>query len=125
MPAGRPAKITPEVVKKLTLAFANGLTDQEACLFAGVSKQALYDYCKKHPEFTDHKETLKRQPGMKAKFNLTASIEAGDLDNSKWWLERKCRDEFSTKQSSEISGPDGGAIQTENRIVIDFGDDSK
>lgn len=95
---GRPTVMTPEMVQKLEYGFLKGLTDVECCLYAGISKQTLYDYCNKHPEFTDRKEDLKKQPSVQAKLNVTEAIEQGDVDLSKWYLERRNKDEFSLKQ---------------------------
>ena len=93
--------MTQEMVSKLEYGFLKGLSDAECCLYAGICKQTLYDYCAKHPEFADRKEALKKQPSVKAKLNVTDAIDQGDVDLSKWYLERKNRDEFSLKQTIE------------------------
>lgn len=95
---GRPTVMTEEVINKLTFAFARGLSDREACLYADIACQTLYDYCTKNPEFAEQKELLKEQPKMQAKLNVSEAIENKDADISKWYLERKAKDEFSTKQ---------------------------
>lgn len=122
MAGGRPTKMTEATLLKLEHGFACGMTDVEASLYADIAPSTLYLYCSENEEFSERKEELKKKPSMTAKLNMVTSIQCGDLDNSKWWLERKNKDEFSTKQSNEITGADGGSIQTENRIVIDFGD---
>ena len=96
--AWRPSSMTEEVVKKLLDAFSYSFTDDEACLYAWISKPTLYEYCKVHPEFTDQKEQLKKKPNLKAKMNKVKAINEGNLVESWWWLERKSRDEFSLKQ---------------------------
>lgn len=98
---GRPTVMIESTVKKLLDAFSNSFTDQEACLYANISKQTLYDYCKRHPEFSDQKEELKKKPNLKAKMNWLAKINANDYQASKEWLERKAKDEFSTKTTTE------------------------
>lgn len=99
---GRPTVMTEEVVQKLEFAFMRGMTDVEACLYADISRSTLHNYCEEHPEFLDRKEELKQHPTSKARLNVTEAIEKGDADMSKWWLERKAKNEFSTKQ--EIGG---------------------
>lgn len=120
---GRPTVMTPETVKKLEYGFLRGLTDEQCCLFAGISKQALYDYCHAHPEFTDRKELLKQQPSVQAKINIAEGIENGDTELSKWYLERKNKDEFSTKQdvgvSGEINNPFAGMSTDDLKKLID------
>jgi hypothetical protein len=98
---GRPPIMTPELVKKLEECFSNSLTDEEACLIADISKPTLYAYCEAHPEFSDRKELLKKRPSIKAKLNRVNAINKGDQFASAWWLERKSRDEFSTKSFTE------------------------
>jgi len=94
----RPTVMTDDVVWKLLTAFSYWFSDVEACLYADIWKQALYDYCNKNPEFRDRKEALKNKPKMKAKMNVLEKINNKDIDTSKWYLERKAKDEFSTKQ---------------------------
>jgi hypothetical protein len=96
---GRPTVMTDEVIQKLEYAFIHGLTDLEACLYANISKSTLYNYCEENPAFLERKEALKQHPTAKARLNVTEAIENGDEDLSKWWLERKAKDEFSTKQT--------------------------
>jgi hypothetical protein len=105
--------MTEDVLAKLEYGFMKGLTDLECCLYAGISKDALYDYCNKYPEFSERKETLKKQPSVKAKLNVTEAIEQGDVDLSKWYLERKNKDEFSLKQQIEADVQDTINIKVE------------
>jgi hypothetical protein len=121
---GRPTVMTAEMVKKLEFGFLKGLTDEQCCLFAVISKQALYDYCHAHPEFTDRKELLKQQPSVQAKINIAEGIENGDADLSKWYLERKNKDEFSTKQDIGVSGSvnnpfDGLTTDELKKLIVD------
>ena len=51
-----------------------GCTDLEACLFAGINRDVLYDYQKKNPEFSDRKEQLKQNP-----FLLARGVQLKDL----------------------------------------------
>lgn len=96
--AWRPTVVTEMVVAKLEEWFSYWFTDLEACLYANISKDALYDYCKKFPEFTDRKELLKDQPKMNARAVVAKKIKDWDDYNSRWYLERKWKDEFSTKE---------------------------
>jgi hypothetical protein len=107
---GRPTVMTEETIQKLEYAFMRGLTDLEACLYANISKSTLYNYCEENPEFMERKEELKQHPTAKARLNVTEAIENGNEDLSKWWLERKAKSEFSTKQ--EVSA------EVDNKIEI-------
>lgn len=120
---GRPKKITESVLKKLEYGFMKGLTDEQCCNFADIAPQTLYNYCKEHPKFLERKEQLKNSPTVKAKLNIVEQIEKGDLDTSKWYLERKAKSEFSTKQeldvSAEVNNPFANLTTDELKKLID------
>ena len=97
--AGRPTVMTPETVQKLEDAFKRSYTDIEACLSAWISTSTFYSYCKENPEFKERKEELKKYPNLAAKEVWLDKIGEGDYTASKEWLERKSREEFSTKQN--------------------------
>ena len=99
--AWRPTVMTPEVIAKLEYWFSKGFSDSEACLYANISKDSLYRYIDVHPGFWDRKELLKDQPKLKAKLNITEKIDEGDDYNSRWYLERKSKDEFSLKVEND------------------------
>jgi len=117
MAGGRPTKMTEITVKKLEEAFSIGCSDSEACFHAGISKPTLYDYCKLHPDFSDRKELLKSSPMFKAKKVVDTALDGGDVKTAQWVIEKK---EGRAKQQTEISGPDGSAIKTDNKITIEF-----
>ncbi len=100
--AGRPTKMTDEVVKKLIACFSNGFSDQLACDHVGIDKVTLYNYCDKHPEFSTIKERLKKNPVAAATLNIVKAIDNGDVKASQWYLERKCKDEFSLRTETEV-----------------------
>lgn len=106
---GRPTVMTPEVVSKLEQAWAMGCSDIEACLFADISKQTLYDYQNKNPEFVDRKERLKESLVLKARTVIASALNQDDENTAKWYLERKKKAEFSTRQ--ELTGEDGISLQ--------------
>ena len=121
---GRPSSITPEIKDKLEYAFANGCSDLEACYYAGVSKTALYEYQKKDLDFAERKKALKARPVLKARLAVMTAISDGDVNTAKWFLERKCKEEFSTRQ--ELTGEDGASlIPVINLIGVDVDGDSE
>lgn len=101
--AGRPTIMTPELVNKLETAFSMGCTDLEACLFANISKQTLYNYQDKNPEFVDRKAMLKEKLILKARSVIAESLNKKDENTAKWYLERKAKNEFSTKVENETT----------------------
>jgi hypothetical protein len=110
---GRPTVMTPEVVNKLEQAFSLGCSDLEACLYADISKQSLYDYQAKYPEFADRKAMLKQKLVLKARTVVANSLNNNDENTAKWYLERKRKDEFSTKieNETEVKGLEVALVQ--------------
>lgn len=100
----RPTVMTDEVVQKLEYAFALGCSDEEACFYADIAKQTLYNYQDKFPEFLDRKESLKTRPVFLARETLIKGIQK-DPDLALKMLERKNKAEFSLR--NEFTGADG------------------
>lgn len=103
--AGRPTIMTPEVIGKLETAFKAGLTDKRACLHAGINPDTLYEYCKKNPKFAEKKELLKEDTIGRAQLVVRLAILNNDVNTAKWYLERKCKDEYSPKSVIEPVAP--------------------
>lgn len=95
---GRPTRYEPAVVNKLKAAFANAFTVDQACIYAGISKETFYNWSEKHPGFVDQITKAKEQPTMAAKRNVVDAVTAGDIKTSRWWLERKAPEEFARAQ---------------------------
>jgi hypothetical protein len=114
---GRPTVMTPEVVNKLEQAWSMGCSDLEACLFADISKQTLYDYQAKYPDFVDRKERLKEKLVLKARTVIANSLNSDDENTARWYLERKAKSEFGTR--TEITGANGGAVSFRQDFDID------
>lgn len=113
---GRPTVMTEEVLQKLEYGFMKGLTDEQCCSYAHIAPSTLYNYCKENEGFSERKEQLKNNPSVIAKLNIVEAIEEGNAELSKWWLERKEKNEFSTKQEID-------ATVTDVDIVIELSDD--
>lgn len=103
LPTGRPTKLTPETIDKLRTAFLMGCSDIEACLYADISKTALYNYQQKNPNFVDQKEQWKEQLTLKARTVIANALNNKDENTAKWYLERKAKNEFSTKVENETT----------------------
>jgi hypothetical protein len=103
---GRPTVITGEVLRKLEEAFAMGCTDLEACLYADISKTALYEHQQRHPEFAERKEKLKETPILLARTTVIKNLR--NPQSAQWYLERKKKNEFA--QRNEFTGPEGQPI---------------
>lgn len=107
---GRPRAITPEKLGKLEEAFKLGCTNREACFYAEVAESTFYDFLKEYPEYSDKIAMWKDYEKIKARYVVHKALEKGDRDMAKWYLERKAKDEFSTKQEFDTT--------VNNRVVI-------
>lgn len=101
-PVGRPTVMTPETLGKLEDGFSKGLSDREACLYAGIDPTTLYDYLQSHPEFSNRRDLLKENVRMQAKINIHTEVAAGDARTSQWYLERR-DPEFREKQQIDTT----------------------
>lgn len=99
---GRPTVMTQGVIDKLEQAFSAGATDGEACFYAGIATDTLYKYQVENPDYIKRKEALKNDLVLQSRFNVQKIIKSEDKDISKWYLERKKKDEFSIRTESDI-----------------------
>lgn len=115
----RPTVMTEEVLQKLRDAFSIGATDIEASFIAGIDSRTLYYYQEQHPEFLPEKIGLKAMVKYQARKNVANKIKSEDIDTSKWYLERKAREEFSTRQETDEKS------QITHRVIIEDGDSNE
>lgn len=102
-PPGRPTVMTDAVVAKLEEAFALGCTDNEACFFAGISRDTLYHYQNNNPGYSDRKEALKSSPVLKARKVLVDAVESGDVKTATWLVEKH---DGKARQAVQVEGGD-------------------
>lgn len=76
------------------------MSNDEACLEAGISRACLYEYLSNNPKFKERVEMLKNRPVIIARKCVVDSLK-DDSDLSLKYLERKKKDEFSTKTEVE------------------------
>lgn len=112
---GRPTVMTPEKLALLLHAFDIGATDEEACVSAQISPSTLYNYQADHPDFLEEKEARKLKPVLLAKETIYNALLAGDINLSKWYLERKNKSEFSLRPIETNSQED----KAMNRVMED------
>lgn len=104
--AGRPTVMTDETVSKLRQAFLMGANVSMACANAEISRETYYSYLKENPEFSDKVDIWRKNPLLKATHTIYKNLD--DPDTAKWYLERRLKEEFSTRQ--EMTGAEGGPL---------------
>ena len=107
---GRPKAVNEIVLLKLEYAFSIGCNDTQACIHAGISRQTLWNYQEKNPDFIDKKEELKETLPLQAKNNLAYLLAKGDPAMTRFILE-KLDPKFSNKLN--ISG----SVEHKEKIV--------
>jgi hypothetical protein len=91
-PVGRPTKLTEEVVRKLEEVFALDGTVEEACFYAGISRQTYYEWIKENTELNDKFQALRERPILKARQTVVKSLDQPEYAFK--YLERKKKKEF-------------------------------
>ncbi len=92
---GRPSLKTAETEALLIQALSMGSTIAAACYHAGVSERTYYEWAAEDDAFSQRMKSLRQNPILKA-----LSTVYDDLDNvstAKWYLERKCKDEYGVQ----------------------------
>ena len=77
-----------------------GLTVTKACMLIGLKYDTFYTWLKTDEDTKMMVEAWKNVVNLKAMDNIGDAIHSGDVDNSKWWLERRVED-FNPKQTHE------------------------
>lgn len=120
--AGRPTVMTPEVIEKIEEELKNGATLAQASFLAGISLKTIYNYFSDNPDFKERCDLLQGLVAYRARINIKNKIEAGDIDTSKYWLDRKDKD-FKPKSEQDLSSL-GKEIKAINYIIPNGNNDS-
>lgn len=113
--AGRPTKMTDTTLQKLEESFMLDATVEMACLQAGISKSTYHQYCKDNPAFLDRIRLLKTKLGFKAILNVANDIQQGNIQTTKWYLERKYRQDYGVNVDVTSDGAEITPVK-----IIDF-----
>lgn len=100
---GRPQSITSEKSAVFLAAMENGFTLKESLIEAGISDDAYRRLLDKSADFRGQKEAAEMKLGMLAKSELAKKIKAGDGTMIRWYLERKCPEEFRLKREDDFT----------------------
>jgi hypothetical protein len=104
--------LNPIIEEKIKEALQKGLTRNQACDYANISRSVFYEILAKNKEYypegerlADRIEQWESALNIQAKFNIAGKIGSGDVETSKWLLERKEKETYSTR--TEQTGKDG------------------
>jgi transposase len=87
----------------------------------GVLRENLYEWAKVHPDFLT---ALRKAKQHEQKWWENKGIEGlgADKFNAVVWkvsMQARFRDDYTERKVTELTGKDGGAIQTETKMAID------
>lgn len=106
----KPKGVREKVWTAVVDAWENGLSDREASFRASrdsgvfVKESEVKEWLKVYPEVAALKDFLHADIVSNAKLNIAEQIRSGSVSTSKWYLERKAADEFSTKSAVAFEG---------------------
>ena|SRR3990167_576980 len=95
-----PVKLTKETIQKIEQVASMDGTIEEMCSYADISTQTYYNWMASFPKWKDRLERLRQKPVLKARSSVIRNLDDPDL--ALRYLERKKKDEFSTKQEIGI-----------------------
>lgn len=122
---GRPTKCTADLIRRISQAILAGLKIEVACQYVNISKNAFYMWLDKGSRAKEGSIYRKFYDAIKgveaqAELNLLLRIQNDESwQSSAWILERRFRDRWAKKEIVEVSGPDGGAIEMEERKKLE------
>lgn len=121
----RPKGINEAAWREILDAWENGLSDREASFRASkdsgiyITEAELKEIVASSPEISGLRDFLRSDIVSNAKLNIAESIREGSVSTSKWYLERKAAEEFSTKASVAFEGAAIAVTMEEKQRAID------
>ena len=123
-------KLKPRGLKIVTWqiilnAWENGLSDREAAFLASkdgnayVTEEDVKGWLAENADIASLKDFLQSDLLSNAKLNIADNIREGNVATSKWYLERKAPDEFSSKAAVAFEGAVVGLTMEEKQAEID------
>ena len=106
---GPKSKLTELNILELESRYRSGATTLEA-IEGIMAESTYYDYLKDNEQFSERMALAREYTTEIARGVVARRIHKGDADSAKWWLERKNKREFSTRQ--EITGAEGKDLPT-------------
>jgi len=94
-----------EILESLRPYLQLGYSRGKACGFIVFDETTLSKWVSSDEALSMKLQGWENAVNVKARQNIKNKIDEGDVDESKWWAERKMKGEFSTR--TEQTGADG------------------
>jgi|TARA_Y100000296_G_scaffold28960_2_gene33770 hypothetical protein len=93
-----------EIIGSLKPYLTLGYDLKNACILAQVTYETVWEWVNKDNALLIKIKAWQNMVNAKARQNVAASINEGDTQESKWWLERKEKKTFSTRTDITSDG---------------------
>jgi len=98
---GRPTVITEDALQKLEHAIEKAMPVAKACQYAGIAESTYYEHLKKDEGFRRKMDEAKHRFSLLARNAIEEAVRKGDANIAIKWLERREKDEFSTRREEQ------------------------
>jgi hypothetical protein len=98
-PGGRHPALTQKTLRRLLNALADGLTQRQACVAAGISEASLYKYKSSFPDIDALIETAREKSRQKALSVIKKAGEAGDWRAAESFLKLAFKSDYNPRQA--------------------------
>lgn len=121
----RPKHINEAAWREIVSSWEDGLSDREAAFRASrdsgiyITESELKEIVASDENISALKDFLQSDVISMAKKNIAGSIREGNVSTSKWLLERKAPNEYSTKASVAFEGAVVGLTMEEKQAELD------
>lgn len=119
MPAGRPTKYDEALCEKAVAFMAEGYSLTALAGEFDVSRDTVYEWQQQHEEFSD---AIKRGRAKGARFwenKLRSAESSPQVTSSIFALKNRAADDWRDKVDHEMSGPNGGPIETKDASTLE------
>jgi predicted HNH restriction endonuclease len=112
--AGRRTKATDARKDALLSALRAGNTRQAAAAFAEIDRATFYRWINADAAFRDTVEKAEADAEVRFASHVARAATNGTWQAAAWWLERLRPNDFALRNRVEMTGKDGGPIESVN-----------
>lgn len=110
----RRSKATEPRVEALLNALRAGNTRGAAAAYAEISRQTFYRWLESDVSFRDSVEKAEAEAEVRFAAQVAKAATNGTWQAAAWWLERRRPNDFALRSRVEMTGKDGGPIESVN-----------
>ena len=109
---GRPTKYSAARHELIIKAIRAGNTRASAAAHAGVTSMTIVNWIRRRPEFRDDVIAAEAECEIQA-VGVIQDAALKDWRAAKWWLERRCQENWGQRSRLEVTGKDGRPLVVE------------